>query len=445
MSKTPIPRLYDFQLMEIFTDLLTGKTTPAELDVDHISITIGSNLSFTISKDNLESDLNSHKEIYEHLTNSQSHSIIRISIIPRERRYTLSYARSEEGSLDHIILNESTSYGAPGYTVIDAIAVSRLNEILISSAAQHPHFLTNDPDNLSARSEVLAQLQKLSSDITKDQLEYRKALDIEKESFLATERQRTEARLNELSHDYKLQSEQLEEKYRIQDDLLLAREQAVNDADNTTTRRATTANVLVDVREKAESFEFSRSVARGRFTVLLLSLIIAFFGLINIAIGTAHFSSFPLLTKVASDLSAQPPQNDYTTWLAFAKIFGGSFIFISSIVYLIRYQSQWTNKAANVELDYQKFSRDLNRAHVAIEMCLEWNDKKEGQIPETLLNAMTNGLFTEHQSKNEEIMHPAEQLAAAMIRSAERIEFPLGTGKIVTKGKNIPKSAPSSP
>lgn len=444
MSKSPIPRLYDFQLIDLFLNILTGDKKPPELEIAFLLIKVGEALSIKLQTDNLEESLETNKLILEHLAQSQSHSITKVTIAPREQKYFISYTRAEEGLLDYLEITAPSNYGIQGYSALDAIAVSKIHASLLSIAAHQPHFITDDPASLSVRGEVLAQLQKLSSDITKDQLEYRKTLDLEKEKFLATERQRTEARLAELSHDYQLQSEQLEEKYRLQDEKLVAREQAVNDADNTTTRRTTTANVLVDVKEKAESFEFSNSVAKGRAIILVLSTIIAAFGLGNIMLGTYYFSSIPFFTKGVSELSAQTAQNDYLTWLAIAKIFGGSFLFISSIVYLIRHQSQWTNKAANVELDYQKFSRDLNRAHVTIEMCLEWNDKKEGQIPETLLNAMTNGLFTENQSKSEEILHPAEQLAAAMIKSAERIEFPLGSSKIVTRGKNIPKSSPPS-
>lgn len=445
MSKISVPRLYDFQIMEVFLDLLTGDTKPPELNIEYISITVGDGLSIVIGTDNLDDCLEANKVILDHLSNAHSHSILKITIAPREHKYYLSYTRAEEGLLDFLEITPPNSYsGVQGYTASDAIATSRIHTLILKKSALTAHPLPIDPEGLAVRGEVLAQLQKLSSDITRDQFEYRKQLDIEKEKFVDSERQRIEARLAELSNDYKLQSELLEEQYRLQNDKLLAREQAVNDADNTTTRRATTESVLADVKQKAESFEFSNSVARGRFIVLILSLIIAIFGIINIIFGTSHFSSFPFLAKSASELSAQPIQNDFATWLALAKIFGGSFLFISSIVYLIRYQSQWTNKAANVELDYQKFSRDLNRAHVAIEMCLEWNDKKEGQVPETLLNAMTNGLFSENQNKTEEILHPAEQLAAAMIRSAERIEFPLGGGKITMRGKDVPKAAPSS-
>ncbi len=441
MTKVSIPRLYDFQLMEIYLNILTGESSPLPLDIEEINFQLGDHVAINLSPHGLNEQVAKYKDFIDHLASAHSHALLKITIIPRGRGYYISYARADAGLLDHIEVTAPNSFGIQNFGLRDVVALSKLQEMLLLKSANQSHLITDTPEIISARNEVLSQLQKHAADVIRDQLEYRRKLDTEKENTISIEKQRTEARLEELSNDYKLQSKQLEEKYRALDEQITAREQAINDADNTTTRRNTTAAVLEDVKSKAESFSFSFTVAKGRASVVMLSAVMALFGIVNILLGTDHFT--PILSNSPRELGSQA-LSEYTAWLAFAKIFGGSFVFISSLIYLIRYQSQWTNKAANVELDYQKFSRDLNRAHLAIEMCLEWNEKKEGPIPETLLNAMTNSLFNEAQNKNEEILHPAEQLAAAMLRSAERIEFPLGSGKITTKGKDIPKSLPST-
>ena len=111
-------------------------------------------------------------------------------------------------------------------------------------------------------------------------------------------------------------------------------------------------------------------------------------------------------------------------WFLYVRVFLGSVLFLSSTLYLIKWINSWTDRIAQQELENQKFVRDLNRAHLTVEMCLEWNEKKDGQIPEQLLAAMTEGLFKDKAQSNTEVTHPIDQLASALVKSSEKIEFP---------------------
>lgn len=73
-------------------------------------------------------------------------------------------------------------------------------------------------------------------------------------------------------------------------------------------------------------------------------------------------------------------------------------------------------------------------------MCLEWKDKKDEPIPEILLQAMTSGLFIKEDESNKfNDSHPVDQLAAALVKSADKLEIPIGTAIATTSGKNLKK------
>lgn len=447
MAKQAIPRLYDFELVEtLIFEALKDRDIDTHTGISHALITIADKFSFSIFRDDFDKSIEQNREAIEIIKNAKSYSINRITIISNDDRLRIIYERTEDRFTDLFFLDNRVNHNPITVTPIDIKAFTTISETLLKRSARQPN--ESDPEQLKAHYETLSQLQKLTTDVAQSQIEYRARVDEEKESYLKLTQQELKNKLEELSQEYKQRSEALSEKYIAAEQKLIEREKAVNDADNTTTRRRTTEEVLNNTKAKAESFNFSRSVRSGRQVVLILSWLLLTFGLINIGLGTlglSQISTIQVPDPSAIGKSSLSIDKTYAfqwwpIWINIAKLVSGTFLLISSVVYLIRWQNQWTNKIANIELDYQKFSRDLNRAHVTIEMCLEWNDKKDGKIPETLLSAMTDGLFKENNAQTEEILHPAEQLAAAMLKTADRIEFPLGNGSVTTNGKKLSKA-----
>lgn len=451
MAKQAINRLYDFEIVQtLIYDVLRNRDIETSLGIDHAIIQTSSSFHITISRENFESSINTNNEALDVFKNSKSYTIEKIVLRSTDARLSITYERSNGRFTDYLSLDNSPNYNPTPITIQDIKAFTTISELLLRNTANHQR--PSDPEQAKSHYEVLAQLQKLTSDIAQSQVDYRSRVDQEKENYLLLTQNELKTRLEELSSKYQKRTEDLERKYETANEALAAREKAVIDADNTTSRRKTTEDVLLNTKIKAESFNFSRSVSSGRRIVLILSYLLLVFGVFNAVHGAyslselQHTSSLSDVVqyKPASQSSSEYDLQPYRIWLAIAKIISGAFLCVSTVVYLIRWQNQWTNKIANIELEYQKFSRDLNRAHVTIEMCLEWNDKKDGAVPETLLAAMTDGLFKEGTARPEEVLHPAEQLAAAMLKTADRIEFPLGNGSITTSGKKLSQSAKES-
>lgn len=127
-------------------------------------------------------------------------------------------------------------------------------------------------------------------------------------------------------------------------------------------------------------------------------------------------------------------------YFLYLRIFACSTLLVSSVVYLIRWYNSWANRIAQQELDNQMFIRDLNRAQLAVEMALEWHDKKDGNVPPRLLESLTEGLFKPKDTPPQDLLHPAEQIAAALVRTSEKITLPFNGGTIETTGKAIRKA-----
>lgn len=448
MARQAIPRLYDFELVEI---LIYGVLRDRGVDTDsgilYAVVTVADKLSFSIHREKFDEDEESNREALDVIKKAKSYAVSKIAFASKDERLNIIYERSEDRFTDLLSLDNRPNYNPAPVTSKDIKAFAAISELLLEKSVAQPK--DSDPEQLKAHYETLAQLQQLTANIAQSQIEYRSRVDIEKENYLKLTQQELKNKLEELSLEYKQQSEALADKYKLAEEALVEREKAVIDADNTTTRRRTTEAVLNNTKAKAESFNFSKSVRSGRQIVLILSWMLLSFGLLNIVLGTiglSQISTIQIPDPNAVGKSSLTIDKTYSLqwwpiWINIAKLASGTFLLVSSVVYLIRWQNQWTNKIASIELDYQKFSRDLNRAHVTIEMCLEWNDKKDGKIPETLLSAMTDGLFKENNAQAEEILHPAEQLAAAMLKTADRIEFPLGNGSVTTSGKKLSKAA----
>lgn len=421
-----IPRVNDSHLIQC---LIEDRYKEGFFNKDGEVSIIVEGKNFTLSNTDFNEKVGCTLPIVNVLKKLKSESISEIKLIKRDQ-FEIIYKRDINSFVDHFgaeSINGSSYNRQP--LSDEAIMLSmRLHKNLLKNASPELK-LDNVSNLLSSHHSLISQLEALNTDLIQKHhedvnklIDDKKAFISEQEKEFSNKKANLEDEItnlkNKLSQDYKEKLVALEE-----------REQKIIDLDNTTARRKTTKYVLDSVKDKAEKFNFSPSVNKNYYSASMLSVILLLFS------GVCAFFSY--ISMLKTDLTAV----NFTVgqWLIFARIFIFTLLTISSAIYLIRWFNAQGNRLANIELDYQKFSRDLSRADLTIEMCLEWNDKKEGQIPEELIKAMTKGLFDETDKRNnlDDIQHPAEQLASTLIKSAEKIEFPLGTSQITTKGKNL--------
>ena len=117
---------------------------------------------------------------------------------------------------------------------------------------------------------------------------------------------------------------------------------------------------------------------------------------------------------------------------------------VGAILYYIRWQTRWAEQFAATENSLKQFHLDVNRANWVVETCLEWRKESDSAIPLPLIESLTRGLFTQND-QGPPVVHPADELASALVGSASKISLAVGDSKIeYDKPGKIPKSVPTS-
>lgn len=245
----------------------------------------------------------------------------------------------------------------------------------------------------------------------------------------------------------------------------------IDDRNNTHVRREIRDRMLDDVRSRISKFGVSDSTASKRRPVGLgiLSMMLAFTALLiwtGFEIHTINGQAFRQLeslrniSSIASDpaklrasgISAETIAKAsvadvdrtavYLLWARFAVF---SFGLFGSILYYIKWQNRWAEQHSSAEFQLQQFYVDVNRANWVIESCLEWRKETASAIPRELLQSITNGLFAKPDVDDERVLHPADELASALVGSASKLKLNVNGNELEFNkpGKNIAKKITS--
>ncbi|SMY33600.1 hypothetical protein PMAL9190_01059 [Photobacterium malacitanum] len=442
MATISIPRISDNYLIKVFVnDLLLhhekyGLTNQTKVVISLAGINI--TISVGYNEEKKENEISSdYHDLFISLENSSSNSIQSIYFNDDSKPNSqFTYRRSQDSFIDTITINDQTK-------TEDVVLIQhKVHTELLRHTDMLTHSMNSENNIFPAHHDVLTKLEGLNANLIEKQHEHNRLLEQEKHAFLELNGEKHQTRLAELEDEFKSKRELLDNEYLGKDAALKIREQAVEDKDNRTTRRNTTTSMLKEVQAKATQFNFSPSVNRRSFITVLLCSVLIFVAILNTytALTELHNINYTsTLDILRAELRPTAEKPSEMLWFLYVRIFLGSTLFITSVLYLIKWANSWADRIAQQELENQKFVRDLNRAHLTIEMCLEWNEKKDGSIPDKLLTAMTEGLFKDKTHSSVEINHPIDQLASALVKSAEKIEFPIGNGKITTSGKAVNK------
>ena len=107
-------------------------------------------------------------------------------------------------------------------------------------------------------------------------------------------------------------------------------------------------------------------------------------------------------------------------------------VFISTAVFLIRFNNQWFQRHADEEFRLKRMELDIDRASWFVEMAFEWQDEKGATIPTELVDRLTQGLFTYDRSEN--LVEPADSALHALL-GASNLKFKLPGGTEAEYGR----------
>lgn len=297
---------------------------------------------------------------------------------------------------------------------------------------------------LAIHQDTLKRLELLNEDLIRQSAEFRRDLD-----------QKFDEKVKLSEDDYTKKKEQLKadtdvltNHLNVKESALDEKLKAIDDRDNTHVRREIRDRMLDDVKQRISKFGVSTTTERKRLPVLLgiATLIATFAGLLiwaGLEISTVDRLS-PLSMSVAvqgASGSVEPTAssdktNLYLLWIRFTLF---SLGLVGTLLYYIKWQNKWAEQHSSSEFQLQQFYIDVNRANWVIESCLEWRKETVSAIPKELLASITNGLFVNNQTEPERVIHPADELASALMGSASKLNLKVGDSELqFDKPKKIP-------
>ena len=102
--------------------------------------------------------------------------------------------------------------------------------------------------------------------------------------------------------------------------------------------------------------------------------------------------------------------------------------------------NKWFEQHASTEFALKQFQLDIERASWIVETALEWKDTKGGNIPDILLDNISKDLFKYEKKDSDAELHPADQLASALLGTASNLKLNVGNSVIEFDGKKLKKS-----
>lgn len=315
---------------------------------------------------------------------------------------------------------------------------------------------------LAMHQSTLERLERLNEDLIRQGTEFRRSLEVQFDERVKESEQQFHGRQTELDEKHKARSGELDaQRHTLEEKLRL-----IDDRDNTHARREIRDKMLEDVKQRVSQFGVSASTERKRQPVLggIFALIATFalllawtayeistmdrqyFGMLEAirtmsSLGTEKLKGVGLTPELVARLTATDVDRTHLYWLWIRFTFF-SLGFVATLLYYIRWQNKWAEQHSGNEFQLRQFQIDVSRANWVIESCLEWRKNTESVIPAELLSSITKNLFVSSYSEPEQVVHPADQLASALLGSASKVKLKVGENELdFDKPRKIPNKS----
>jgi hypothetical protein len=201
----------------------------------------------------------------------------------------------------------------------------------------------------------------------------------------------------------------------------------IDDRSNTHARRDIRKDILKEIKNRQSEFNLTDGTVEKRKPVAYaMYLLVAIFTIAAVVSGVEFYR------VIGSEDSTKLA-------IAGAKQAFYSFGVIASIIFYIKWSNRWFEQHSSSEFQLKQLELDMERASWLVETSLEWKDAKGTAIPTELLDSLSSNLFS-GSSKPEDILHPADQLASALLGSASSVKLKSGDSEIVIDPKKLAKS-----
>lgn len=277
---------------------------------------------------------------------------------------------------------------------------------------------------LAIHNSTLERLEKLNEQLIRDSEEFRRGLEAEYQNRADSLEKKHQERSDQLQEEYREKERELEER----EEKLREKLKEIDDRENTHVRRELRRNILDEIRTRAQDMRLTKGTSRLRWPVHAVSAVLMLLfgsGAIYFAVQTGQMAGMEGVTTSA-----------LVALIAKQVVLSLGFGAIS--VFYLRWLNSWFSKHAANEFHLRQLQIDVERASWVVETAFEWKDAKGASIPNELLEPISRGLFPS-DNRSEEEMHPADQLASALLGTASGVRLKVGDSEIELDGKKLAK------
>lgn len=413
-----IPRQSDASIIECF------KKVAKEFDIDKFSISVVGfpNLGqVTLSEKNEELDA-----IIEADTALIDTVSIQVSGFPiaYHRGGTVNFngqQKQKSPYFDELIFtqNNNIEIGGKDRIIITAMFANQL------SAYTAERGLGETPEQVqltAIHNATLERLEKLNGELITSTHEYRNNIDAEFSEKAEKLEQSYESKGQSLEQKYSEAHKALEEEKTG----LETRRKELDDKDNTHARREIRKDILKEIKNRQQEFKLTQGTVLLRKPITIAMII-----LVTIFLTGAVTAGIELFNRSLSG-------NDLI--LTIIKQACYTLGAVGSLIFYIRWMNRWFEQHSLTEFHLKQFELDMERASWLVETSLEWKDAKGTAMPPELMQSLSANLFSDRDDV-EHVVHPADQLASALLGSASAIKLQAGDSSIEVDPKKLKKQS----
>jgi len=418
-QKLFIPRWQDKKILDCFKDIarhFSGKSVTCSISMIGY-ITYQEDLSHEEYSETTQNMISQNSVLIEHITlNVSGFSVV---------LYRGGQQEPKSPIYDELVFNRSNQSQLENDDKFQLVTEISKQLKPFDPKLQISGLTTPEQKALQAlHQQTLERLESLNEELIRKTHAYREKL--EKDYTAKRDALQTDFSVHQksLEKEYSEKVEKLEKDRQTLEEL----RKSLDDRSNTHVRREIRRDILKEVKSRAEKFQLTKDTRKLRIpiAVSMLTLII----LLGTGAIYAFIEFFQKLGTAESKLLIVLGLRQ----IAFA--FGA----VGSLIYFIKWLNKWFEEHAQAEFQIRQFQLDIERASWIVETSLEWNDAKGTTIPEKLVESLSRNLFSEKTSTDSEVVHPADQLASALIGTASSIKLKVGDSEININPKKLIKT-----
>ena len=270
---------------------------------------------------------------------------------------------------------------------------------------------------------TLTRLETLNEDLIKETQNYRLQLDQEFSSKSNELELKLEREKESLQHEFQSKFNSLENEKNALNEL----RESIDDKSNTHARRQLRKDIITELKERQTNFTLTE-----RTNKLRRPTSIAMMFLIMVFLSFAIYSFYEFSNSLTS-------MDEKNFWVGIFRQALYTFGLVGALLVYIRWANKWSELHSQAEFELKKLELDMERASWIVETSLEWKGEKGTEMPEGLMQSLSNNLFMDTDSKKEDLEHPSDQLASALLGASSLVKMKAGGAEIELDPKKLKK------